>query len=244
MKTTTTPRLRYKKYDWKQLHTIDQKTLEAIAKTDTLYRRTVTDLKDYIFRSKINADKTIIYLCYRGEELAGTVFGNLKPVSEFYNKDHRIKASPEDKMFSLTSFTVRSEFQNQGIGTKLMARVYADQRAKHNSKFIYMVPVKKTQNINKKLTGNKPLFIPISRTQKANKRSIAKKQFDISTILKIKKATNSNAKKKMFRNFEHSRFRYDLLEAGTTQNVVINKNPKYKRKPISRRKPIRRSVAK
>lgn len=244
MKTTATPRLRYKKYDWKQLHTIDQKTLEAIAKTDNLYYRTVTDLKDYIFRSKINADKTIIYLCYRGEELAGTIFGNLKTVSEFYNKDHRIKANPEDKMFSLTSFSVSSKFQNQGIGTKLMARVYADQRAKHDSKFIYMVPFKNTRSINKKLTGNKPLIIPISRTQKASKKPIAKKQFDISVIQKLKKATSSNAKKKIFRNFEHSKFRYDLLDAGSTQNVIITKNPKYKRKPISRRKPIRRSVAK
>lgn len=242
MKTTATPRLRYKKYDWKQLYTIDQKTLEAIAKTDTLYRRTVTDLKDYIFRSQVNADKTIIYLCYRGEELAGTIFENLKTVSEFYAKDHRIKASPKDNMFSLTSFTVSSKFQNQGIGTKLMARVYADQRAKYDSKFIYMVPFKNTRSINKKLTGNKPLFIPISRTKKANKKSIAKKQLDNPTIQKIKKATSSNAKRKMFRDFGHSRFRYDLLEAGSTQNVIITKNPKYKRKPIRRQ--IRRSVAK
>ncbi|HRS42906.1 MAG TPA: GNAT family N-acetyltransferase [Candidatus Diapherotrites archaeon] len=187
-------------------------------------------------------------MCYREKELVGAIFGNLQRVSQFfYNRGYKIEAKPKDYMFSLTEFFVKPGNQKQGIGTKLMARVIADQRARYNSKFVYMIAYSKTHNINQKLTGKKPFIVPISRTQNTN---IKKSQTIFTQKLKnIIENLKAKKEKKVYRNFKHSRYKYDLVSIKEYKDthynyIVTKKNPKYKRKQIKRRNTIRRSVAK
>jgi GNAT superfamily N-acetyltransferase len=247
MKTPIMPTINYKKFSWNELDKIDQNTITQISEIDNLFYRSSSDLEEYLRKIKINADKTIIYLCYRGKELVGAVFGTLNRVSEFCNKDYKIKAKPKDYMFLLTEFFVKPGFQNNGIGTALMARVFADQRAKYDSKFIYMKAFRKTQTINKKLTGITPFIVPIKEVAEI-KRIVN----NLSIIEKRKKRNISHNKSmktgalklNIFRNFKNSKYKYDLIETSNPSitdvkdhYIVINKNPKYKRKQI-------RSIAK
>jgi GNAT superfamily N-acetyltransferase len=250
------PSLRYKKYDWTELHKIDHNTLNEISGIDALYNRSVSGFERDLKKYKTNAIKTIIYLCYREKELVGAILGSLKPVSFFLNnKDYNINAKPNDNAFYLNEFFVKPKYQEQGIGTKLMARVIADQRANYSSKFMYMFAYTKTHRINEKLTATRPFIVPISETQITNKKPNAKNPLIVS-IQKIKNIIGNLGKKKfgekktekVFRNFKHSRYKYDLIsgvrQGGYYNYIVIDNNPKYKKKQIRRRNTIRRSVAK
>lgn len=245
MKTQVTPLVSYKKFSWTELDKIDQSTIKEISEIDTLFNRSASDLEDYLRKIKINAYKTIIYLCYRGEKLVGAVFGSLNRVSEFYNKDYKIKAKPKDYMFLLTDFFVKPGYQNKGIGKALMARVIADQRAKYDSKFIYMKAFPKTQTINKKITGIKPFIVPIKDAAEikriVNNLSIIERNKKRSASHN-KETGNGILKKKIYRNFENSKYKYDLIDASKPEiteakdhYIVINKNPNYKKKQIRSR---------
>ena len=113
-------------------------------------------------------------MCYREKELVGAILGSLKPVSFLNNKDYNIIAKPNDNAFYLNEFFVKPKYQEQGIGTKLMARVIADQRANYSSKFMYMFAYTKTHRINEKLTATRPFIVPISETQITNKNQMLK----------------------------------------------------------------------
>ena len=63
-----------------------------------------------------------------------------------------------------------------------------------------------------------------------------------------KKNFGEKKTEKVFRNFKHSRYKYDLIsgvrQGGYYNYIVIDNNPKYKKKQIRKRNTIRRSVAK
>lgn len=210
------PKIRYQKITWEDFEKLTPELIKQISEIDNLFYRSPSDILRYIKNRKQNADKTIIYLMFSGKDLLGSVFGHVKPVSEFYNKEYEIKANPKDNMFLLTELFISPHYQNKGIGTTLMARVFADQRVKHKVKFIYMTAFPQTQRINEKLTGNRPFLIQLKNRIKT---------------------------KEVNRNFEHSKQKYELvnstqkpdIEPSKRQFIVITENPNYKKRIIRSR---------
>ena len=128
-----------------------------------------------------------------------------------------IKENPTANFFHLTETFINPKYQGQGLGTLLMERVIADQIVKHKSKFIYMSAFPETQSVNSKVVGKRPLIVPIENRIKT---------------------------KEIFRSFEHSSFKYDLITIPESKNnpgpakkqfILINENPNYKKKVIRSR---------
>jgi len=135
----------YKKYNLKnkeeltdslfsQMHAIDKIDIDPIPK------------KSYInLRKKTFTSNSQLYLMFREGALVGGCLGNFK------NKES----------FLVDRFFIDLNRARSGLGTKLLARVFADLRVKHKIKTIEMIPFEGTRDINKKLTGKKKIKINI-----------------------------------------------------------------------------------
>jgi len=201
--------IHYQKITWDQLDTLTPEQIKDICNIDNLFRRKPDNLKNYIDRKKEEKKKIIFYLMYDGKELLGCTIGHLKKTSELY-----IKENPNANFFHLSETFINPKYQGQGVGTVLMERVIADQRAKHKSEFIYMTAFPETQKINQKVTGNKAIVFPIKDKVKT---------------------------REVLRSFKHSNFKYDLVTSSTkiepskNQYIAIKKNSNYKKREIRSR---------
>lgn len=215
--------IHYKKITWADLEKLPENVLQDIVNIDRVtYRRNPNELRSYIQRRKENHDKTIFYLMYNGEELLGSAIGHIKKIADNYNIESEIanRFGPTDSYFSLTELNVNSKYQKKGLGVALLERVLADQRAKHDSRFILIRALyPETQKITDRVTGNAPLLIEISKKDKSGKETK-----DLKEVL---------------RNFTHSRHKYNLFTAPESktnpgpsklQYITIDKNPDYKKR--------------
>lgn len=204
--------IHYKKITWEEFDKFTSDLIKDICRIDNLFHRKPDDLRNYLTRRKEEKTKTIFYLMYNGEELLGVSIGHLRKASELY-----IKENPNANFFHLAETFIHPKYQGEGLGTLLMARVVADQRVKHKSKFIYMSAFPETQSINKKITGKRPLIVSIENRVKT---------------------------REVLRNFDNSKFKYDLISIPESkenpgpskkQFILINENPNYKKKVIRSR---------
>jgi hypothetical protein len=135
----------YKKYNFKnkeeltdtlflQMHAIDKIDIDPVPK------------KSYVnFLKKGFTSESQLYLMFNKGELVGGLLGNFKSKESFF----------------VDRFFIDINRARSGIGTKLLARVFADLRVNHKIKTIEMIPFDGTREINKKLTGKKKIKIII-----------------------------------------------------------------------------------
>lgn len=220
--------IHYKKITWADLEKLPENVLQDIVNIDRVtYRRNADELRSYIKRRIENHDKTIFYLMYNGSELLGSAIGHIKSISGNYNLEPEItkRYASNDTYFSLTELNVNSKYQKKGLGTMLLERVIADQRAKHDSRFILIRALfPETQKITDRATGKKPFLIEISK--------------------KDRSGTEIKDIKNVLRSFANSKHRYNLFtvpESKTNpgpsklQYMTFDKNPDYKKKNIIRK---------
>ncbi|MFA5746272.1 MAG: hypothetical protein WCX82_02885 [archaeon] len=224
------PNLRYQKITWENIDDLTPELIKRLRKIGSFGY----DKDFWKNRTVTNNNKIIIYLIKDGSSVLGFITGELYSLSDhyidlkferfvnkelngkdlttqeienFYNKN-RVKT--KSNIFQINEFAIDENHQKKDLGTILMARVVADQRAKYKSKFVIMYPLENTKKVNKRVVGNSPILVKIFKTNKENLSEI----------------------KQVFRNFNKSHFRYILKRQDTNEMIVITKNPNYKKREI------------
>jgi len=155
--------INYKKITFKDKEKLTPELISEMYKIDTIIRS--TNLKEYSKKlNKLLQKKNYnFYYIYNKDELLGCIIGHKKDKYTFF-ADY---------------FFIHPKYQTIGLGTKLMARLFADIRVKEKLDLIEMYPLEVTARVNERLVGLRKF-----KTNKLREMKNTKVKYEMDNLLR------------------------------------------------------------